>query len=146
MGTILGGNIIGRTPAAGTPGNPQSGPPQGAGSRWPAGVQNPSGGQNGVARPSYGGGSNVKEAQPAMAMGGPVKGEGARAAHYAEGGPVTGRSRSFMKEPDPFSAGMAVGDSKFKKMTPDEGSPQDYAGGKPKGKSKADVTTPMPRK
>ena len=80
----------------------------------------------------------------------PVKSEGAQTASYAEGGAVLGRTRNFMKEPDPFSAGMpggfAGGDSKEKKMKADPGSPQDYAGGKPKGKYKADVKTPMPRK
>lgn len=136
MGTPLGGKMIGNTP-----------PPS-----QPFLKTDPTRGQPPVYKPfpdelpGGGGSAPTPPKTSGYARGGFVKGEGAMAAHYAEGGPVTGRTRSFMKEPDPFSAGMAIGDSKFKKMTADPGSPQDYAGGKPKGKSKADVTTPMPRK
>lgn len=77
----------------------------------------------------------------------PPKGEGARTASYAQGGAVLGRSRSFMKEPDPFSAGMAVGNTaEAPPVKAKPGSPQDYAGGKPKGKDKSAVKTPMPGK
>ena len=96
-------------------------------------------------RPAPSGGEDNPKASDA-----PVKSEGSQTASYAAGGPVLGRTRDFMKEADPFSAGMpggfAGGDSKFKKTKPDPGSPQDYEGGKPKGKSKADVKTPMPGK
>lgn len=70
----------------------------------------------------------------------PVKGEGARTAHYAAGGAVLGRTRSFMKEPDTFSAGMAVGDTAKAPAVKNTGSPQDYEGGKPKGKWKSDAS------
>ncbi len=87
-------------------------------------------------RPAPSGG---EDPTPAYAKGGNVK-----TCSYAEGGPVLGRERSFMKEPDPYSAGMDPGNSEFIKTKPKPGSPQDYAGGKPKGKDKS-LKTVMPR-
>lgn len=82
---------------------------------------------------------------PTYAKGGNVKSCG-----YAQGGIVLGRTRDFMKEPDPFSAralGPNAADTKFKKMKSDPGSPQDYkkSGKGAKGKDKS-LATVMPRK
>jgi hypothetical protein len=80
------------------------------------------------------------------ARGGYVKGGDVRVGSYAAGGPVLGRARSFMKEPDPFTVGMAVGDSKFTKTEAKPGSPQEYTKSGPgeKGRDKS-LKTVMPR-
>lgn len=71
---------------------------------------------------------------------------------YAKGGEVLGRTREFIKEPDPFSADAAgpdAADASYGKgymAHPQPGSPQDYVKGKNKhpGKDKS-LKTVTPR-
>lgn len=67
-----------------------------------------------------------------------AKGSAPGVASYAAGGPVLGRARSFLKEPDEFTGG---------RLPPKQSAPvkQDYAGGKPKGADKSEKTV-LPRK
>ncbi len=90
------------------------------------------------------------------ARGGFVKGEGARAASYAVGGPVYGRTRDFLKEPVEFRdrdegkrqsqdvvGDTADADQKYGKSGAGAGKGMHAP---PSEKSKSSVKTPMPRK
>jgi hypothetical protein len=87
--------------------------------------------------PAPSGGEDKPRADVNFAKGGDV-----RAAHYAKGGAVLGRTRDFMKEPDPFTGGRAD----FKKRKPQPGDPQEYekSGKGAKGRDKS-LSTVMPR-
>ena len=78
------------------------------------------------------------------ARGGFVKGEGARAASYAVGGPVYGRTRDFMKEPSPFRDDQDFPPGKRKNMPEDQA--YEKSGKGAPGKDKSAVKTPLPRK
>jgi hypothetical protein len=76
-----------------------------------------------------------------------AKGGAVETACYAQGGAVLGRTRDFMKEPDPFTARSQMGDNAgFKKMKPEPGDPQDYVkkGKGEQGRDKS-LKTVMPR-
>ena len=90
------------------------------------------------------------------ARGGFVKGEGARAASYAVGGPVYGRTRDFLKEPVEFRdrdegkrqsqdvvGDTADADQKYGKSGAGAGKGMHAP---PAEKSKSAVKTPLPRK
>jgi hypothetical protein len=57
-------------------------------------------------RPAPSGGEDPTKAYNKGGHVPPFKGEGAKMAHYAEGGAVLGRTREFMKEPSPFRSSM----------------------------------------
>lgn len=64
----------------------------------------------------------------------PAQGSGLAPARFAEGGPVLGRTRSFMKEPDVFrSAGE---DESYGKSGPNAGKPNPKARNKQAGHGK----------
>ena len=76
---------------------------------------------------------------PSYAKGGDVK-----ACSYAEGGPVLGRARDFMKEPSPFRDDQDFPPGKRKTMPEDQA--YEKSGKGAPGKDKSAVKTPIPRK
>lgn len=84
--------------------------------------------------PSGGEDNEPKEKQPSYASGGYVKGHPAKVGSYAQGGPVLGRSRSFLKEPVEF-------------RNPDAANPKADADNKygKSGAGKGNGTVPAPK-
>jgi len=110
----------------------------------------PSGGED---NPKERENDNDNDDTKSYARGGWVKGEGAKAASYAEGGPVYGRTRDFMKAPNQFTdlndeadenkRGPSRYESTYGKKGADtvkKGEPN------PSGKWKSEAKTPTPRK
>jgi hypothetical protein len=100
--------------------------------------------------PAPSGGEDKPRQDSNYARGGFVKGEGARAAHYAKGGEVLGRTRDFMKEPSPFRSstdGIAPANQRPIAAGGEPGEPTNNypkAGKGEKGRDKS-LKTVMPR-
>ena len=87
-------------------------PVTGSGNPTPKPANNDRWGKFGIKNPSApqknddDGDKDGDDKSESYAKGGFIKGEGARTASYAAGGPVLGRTREFLKEPSPFRSGV----------------------------------------